>query len=370
TIGTTASWLSIGPNSPSTILAATNRGVLRSVDGGTSWIRAAGFSEVTASAVAVDPANPATFLAALSLHVYRSTDAGTTSTVSDAGLASFYTHSIATDPRDDAVVYAAGPSGLGRSTDRGKTWSLSTSLQSLTMAAVDANGTTLYAIASTVHRSTDGGDTWSPIGDGLPTAAPFFIVADPRLSGTIYTVVNGEVYKKVGDGTWASRSAGLDPSMDFVIIDPQDSATLYTGGPTGVFKSSDGASSWAAANNGFTGLDAFGVAVDPFNSRHLLGWSPTKVFESFDGAASWTLLTTGPHGSRAFDPYVRGNVYAGESNNVQRSTDGGKTWFPLTDGLPRSYSSLAIGAKGTPYVGGSSGGVFAYYFVRTRAVGK
>lgn len=236
--------------------------------------------------------------------------------------------------------------------------------------AVDADGTALYALASTVQRSVDGGNSWSPIGAGPPEAAPFFIAADPRLSGTLYAVVNGEIYKKVDDEAWSKRSAGLDPSMDFVIIDPHDSSTLYTGGRTGVFKSSNGGTSWTAANTGLTGLNAFGLAVDPFDSRHLFAWSPTQVFESFDGSAKWTLLSAGPRGSRTFDPYVPGGVYTSEFDKVQRSTDGGKTWSPLPDGLPRSHSLFAIGARGTPYMGSSSGGVFVCNFIRMRSVGK
>lgn len=371
-IGTTAYWLAISPTAPSTILAATNRGVLRSTNGGTSWSRPASLStDTTVSAVAADPGNPATFLAVLALHVYRSTDAGASSVVSDSGLASFFTRSIATDPRDDAVVYAAGPAGLARSADHGRTWSLSTTLQLLTGVAADADGRTIYAINNTVQRSADGGNTWSSIGAGLPDgASPFFIAADPRQSGTLYTVVNGAVYKKVGDGAWSARSGGLDPSMDFVTIDPQDSSTLYTGGPTGVFKSSNGGTSWTAANTGLTGLNAFGVAVDPFDSRHLFAWSSTHVFESTDGAASWKALSTGPHGARTFDPYLAGGVYASDFDSVDRSTDGGKTWYPLAEGIPRSFSIIAIGARGTPYIGSSSGGVFAYSFVRIRGVGK
>ena len=369
--GLTAAWLSISPTAPSTIVAATNHGVLRSGDGGTSWNRVNSLAENNALAVAVNPADANIFLSSLSLHVYRSTGGGATSVVSDAGLASFFTRSIALDPTDDAIVYDAGPAGFARSTDHGRTWSLSTNLLNVIMVAVDANPSIVYAISETVQRSSDGGTTWSRFGTGLPQGAtPFFIAADPQVSGTLYVVVNGSVYKKAGDDAWIGRTAGLDPSMDFVTIDPRNSSTLYAGGPTGVFKSTNGGTSWAGANTGLTGLNAIGLAVDPFDSQHLFAWSPTQVFESFNGAASWALLTSGPRGTRTFDPFVAGAVYASEFNKVQRSADGGTTWFPLTDGLPRTHSIFAVGARGTPYVGDSSGGVFAYQSFRTRAVGR
>jgi hypothetical protein len=255
---------------------------------------------------------------------------------------------------------------LARSADQGRTWSVSPALP-LGMVAVDANALTLYAIASAVQRSMDGGTTWSPFGSGLPEGVqPFFLTADPQLSGTLYAIVNGEVYKKEGDGAWTRRSLGLADSMDFVIIDPHDSSIVYSGGPNGVFESSNGAASWAPANNGLTGLNAFGLAVDPFDSRHLFAWSPTQVFESNDSAASWTRLTAGPRGTRNFDPSTRGAVYASTFDDVQRSTDGGNTWYSLSDGMPRTHSLFVTGAAGTPYMGDSSGGVFVYHRVRQR----
>jgi photosystem II stability/assembly factor-like uncharacterized protein len=368
--GLTAASLSAGAGSPTTLLAGTNFGVWQSGDSGVSWSRVTTLDEINTTAVAADPSHPGTFLSALSLHVYRSSDGGATTTVSDAGLASFFTTSIATDPHDDAIVYASGPAGLARSGDHGHTWSLLTALP-VTRIAVDADPSTLYAISGTVQRSTDGGKTWTVFGTGLPEGAtPFFITADPRLPGTLYVIDDGAVYKKAGDGDWTLRSDHLDPSMDFVTVDPHDSSIVYAGGPTGVFKSTDGAASWAAANTGLTGLNSVGLAVDPFDSHHLFAWSPTTVFESTDAVAHWTHLTTGPAGTRTFNPYLAGDVYANAFDSVQRSADGGKSWAPLTDGLPKSHPLFAIGARGTPYLGGTSGGTFAYQFVRVRAVGK
>lgn len=369
TSGLACSALEVSPSAPSTVLTATSSATIISRDGGASWNAAAGVPDTGTSAVAFDPANAETFLAALAVHVRRTTDSGATSVVSDSGLTAFVTRAIAANPRDDAIVYAGGPGGFARSADHGRTWSLSTALQP-TQIAVDANASTLYAIAGTVQRSVDGGVTWSPFGDGLPNAAPFFLTADRQLSGTLYAIVNGTVYKKVGDGAWVRRSDGLGDSMDFVTIDPHDSSTLYAGGPPGVFKSSNGASSWAPANNGLTGLNTVGLSVDPFDSRHLFAWSPTVIFESSDAAASWTRLTAGPRGTRDFDPSTRGVVYANAFDGVQRSSDGGTTWSLLAEGLPKSHSTLVVGAAGTPYLGDSSGGVFVYHFVHGRAAGR
>jgi hypothetical protein len=259
------------------------------------------------------------------------------------------------------VIYAAGPAGVARSADRGRTWSLSTALQP-SKIAIDANASTLYAVSGTVQRSVDGANTWLSFGAGLPQGvSPQFIVADPQLSGTLYAIVNGTVYKKIGDDAWINRSSGLADSMDSVTIDPHSSLTLYAAGPAGVFRSVDGAATWAAANTGLTGLNAVGVAVDPYDSRHLFAWSPTQAFESTDGAATW-VLRSGLRGDLFFDSSAPGVVIANIFNDVKRSTDGGRTFQSLADGLPRSHSLFAAGAGGTMYLADSSGGVFVFNF--------
>jgi photosystem II stability/assembly factor-like uncharacterized protein len=340
---------------------------LISADGGASWSRGAGMADANAAAVASDPANPAKFLVAISFHLYRTADAGATSVLSESGLTSFFTQSLAADPRDGAVIYAAGPAGLARSGDSGRTWTLSTALQP-SLVAVDANSSTIYAVAGTVHRSIDGGQTWSVFNAGLPGASPFFLAADPQLSGALYTVVNGAVYKKIGDDAWVSRSSGLGDSIDFVTVDPHSSSTVYAGGPPGLFKSSNGAATWAPINNGLTGLNAFGLAVDPFDSSHLFAWS-TQVFESFDAGANWTRRSDANlRGPIIFDPSASGIAYANTFLGILRSTDAGKTWYALGSAEPKSHSLFALGASGTHYLADSLGGVFVFRFTRERAV--
>jgi len=355
----TCSDIEVSAGTPSNLLAATTRGVLRSTDGGTSWARGDGFEDAETFAVAIDPTQPAKFLAALAVHVYRTADGGATRALSDAGLSSFSTRWIATDPHDDAVVYAAGPAGLARSADHGRSWTISTAITP-ERVAVDANASTLYAASgNTVYRSVDSGGTWSAFSNGLPGVAAQFLAADPQISGTLFAVVNGAVYKVAGDGAWVSRNDGLPGALDYVTVDPHSSSTLYAGGPDGVFKSNDGGVHWAAANQGLTGLNSVGLAVDPFDSRHLFAWSPTRDFESTDGGANWS-PALGSSGDRIFHPAMAGVVYGSRFNDVQRSNDGGKTWTSLASGLPKSHSLFAIGAGGTIYVGATSGGVFVF----------
>jgi photosystem II stability/assembly factor-like uncharacterized protein len=369
--------LAVGPPSSGALLAGTDRGAVKSADGGATWTRLElpDGTDATVNAVAVDPLNAANILVNTRGNVLRSTDGGATFTDVTSNILSFAADAIVADRHDEAIVYAGGFSGFYKSSDHGASWSVSTAIRPLRLA-IDADSSTLYAIAARlVRRSTDGGDTWADISAGLPPAtsitAPTFLVADPQLSGTLYTVAGGSVYKKVGDAPWSARGNGLSGTITFLTIDPHDSATLYAVGTGGLFKSTNGGESWSSANANLTfggAIPAIGLAVDPFDSRHLFAWSMIADYQSADGGASWLPFTPPLTGSAmVFDAAHPGVLYATAGLSLHRSADAGKTWGSIEPGL-NVHSLFVVGPRGTTlYAGGVSGGVFVFQFGRGRA---
>jgi photosystem II stability/assembly factor-like uncharacterized protein len=100
-------------------------------------------------------------------------------------------------------------------------------------------------------------------------------------------------------------------------IDPSTPATLYTGTPGGgVFKSSNGGTSWAPVNSGLTVPYIHALAIDPSNPATVYaGTSGGGVFKSADGGTSWTPvnsgLTTTDVVALAIDPSTPATLYAG-----------------------------------------------------------
>jgi len=74
-------------------------------------------------------------------------------------------------------------------------------------------------------------------------------------------------------------NSGLtDLTVNDIVVDPDTPATLYAGTPGGIFRSTDGASTWSAFNAGLTELSTVtSLAIDPQN--------PTTVYAGFAGAA-------------------------------------------------------------------------------------
>jgi photosystem II stability/assembly factor-like uncharacterized protein len=109
---------------------------------------------------------------------------------------------------------------------------------------------------------------------------------------------------------------------------------------SGVFKSTDGGVSWAAAGGGNQGLSVRGLALHPSDGRRVLAATLAGVFRTGDGGSRWT--RTGGFSPTALagapsDP----NVFYAGLNRVFRSGDGGATWAAMGEGLD-FVSTLAV----------------------------
>jgi hypothetical protein len=211
----------------------------------------------------------------------------------------------------------------------------------VTAIAVNPNNKNVLYLGSAqggVWRSTNGGDTWTPIFDrqlSLGIGEPAGIAIDPANTDIIYV------------GT-SSRVGSAEPDT--------------IGQPTrGLFKSTDGGSSWIALGSGypagntgtaniFVGRTINVIIVDPANGVLYLG-ANNGVFTSTDGGLNWTQATglSGDTRSLALDlstPATARILHAGVSGQgVFISRDGGQT-FTQTLSATTLAVATALGAGG------------------------
>ncbi len=198
----------------------------------------------------------------------------------------------------------------------------------------------VYYMAPTdggVWKSTDYGHTWVPIFDGQATGSIGALAVAPSDPNIIY-VGSGEGLQRpdlsVGDGIYKSTDAGKTwqhlglrdaQQISSLIVDPQDPNRLFVAalghpyGPNkerGVYRSVDGGSSFQSVLYKDENTGAPQVTFDPANSQIVYAtlWSARQ--------APWEAGFNGP-GSGLF-----------------KSTDGGTTWTPLTQGLPTFEQGL------------------------------
>jgi photosystem II stability/assembly factor-like uncharacterized protein len=314
--------LAIDPSTPTTLYAgAYGAGLFTSRDGAATWT-ATGLVEDSVSTVKVAPRGPPMVYAGLdSGGVFRSSDAG--ATWSATGLTSPWVQDLHIDPSAPTTVYAsASYDGIVyKSTDEGVTWSSVLYIygdQGIVLALDPHMPTTVYAAAtytewdcwslwigadcidfwdvSQLVKSTDGAMTWSDLAGPSIDALAIAPGGRSHSPPTLYAAGRyGGVLKSTDSAvTWTG--AGLDGvSVGHLAVDPETPGIVYATG-TGIFKTSDGGTTWTAADAGLTDtLRAYGieggigeVALDTLIPTTLYVGTPIGVFKSTDGAASWS----------------------------------------------------------------------------------
>ncbi len=194
-----------------------------------------------------------------------------------------------------------------------------------------------------VWKTDDFGRTWKPLFDDQATGSIGAIALAPSDPNTIY-VGSGEGLQRpdlsVGDGMYKSTDAGRTwrhlglrdaQQIPAILVDPRDPNRLFVAalghpyGPNperGVFRSTDGGQSWQKVLYKDERTGAIDLAFDPHN--------PQTVY-----AVLWQ-AQQGPWENGAF---------SGPNSGLFKSTDGGTTWNPLTNGLP-TFAQGGLGRIG------------------------
>jgi photosystem II stability/assembly factor-like uncharacterized protein len=148
--------------------------------------------------------------------------------------------------------------------------------------------------------------------------------------------------------------------MTSIVMDPVDPQTVFVGTrDAGVFKTTDGGSSWQPARQGLTVMPIRSLAIDPQHPQTLYaGTDFDGVWKSTNGGGSWFQASAGLDMSLVvtqiiIDPLNTQILYAGMGGgtsglimgHIFKSTDGGATWVQKDNGITIYYSSYVGGIK-------------------------
>jgi photosystem II stability/assembly factor-like uncharacterized protein len=358
--------LVIDPLLPETVYAGTMGswmyspyGVWRSADGGLSWEEANGGLPAYSGINMLKAVPGQSGHLYTSLHnyegyngLYESTDFGVSWTEVDLGLDPGETGPLEFCPQETDALFIGTDSGLLKMTswyDRAAL--IGVAPVSINEVAVDPYDTdVIYAGGLTIYKSENGGSSWDIFNTGLGPLDQGCegIVIDPANTDVIFTghyYSGADVYKSSdGAATWAITLADL--SINDIVIDPHGSDTLYAGGLDapfvgGLFKTIDSGGSWSKVDTSVI----ISIALDPNNPGVLYtGTSKEGVKKSINGGATWSFINNGLpepgvlsnffHGI-AIDPVDPDILYCGPSGaGVYKSTNGGDDWFEASSGLP------------------------------------
>jgi photosystem II stability/assembly factor-like uncharacterized protein len=339
------------PGNPTTYYIGTpEAGVWKTSSAGTTWQPV--FDDVhvaSVGAIAASPSNPDIVYAGTGdpsgwsftpgKGVYKTTDAG--KTWKNVGLeATRYINAVIVDPKDPNIVLvgaigaaaSGGPAnssrGVYRTTDGGTTWKqvlyldAYTGVKDITFDAADprvmyaafqrgtmgvspAELAKLSPLGTGIFKSTDEGATWTALaGNGLPPSVPSFELA--VASGThgqrIYAEAQGTgrdaggVYRSEdGGASWVLATREIGSAGGRIYADPANPDVVYLMG-TSMYRSLDGARTFAAYKGAPGGDDNRDLWIDPSNPRRMLMGADQGPTISIDNGTTWTPWYNLPNG--------------------------------------------------------------------------
>jgi photosystem II stability/assembly factor-like uncharacterized protein len=354
-----------------------DRGVYRSLDGGRRWTRVlAGSTDTTgASEVMFDPTNPRRMYAVMWDHrrqpdkrtysgvgsgVYRSVDGGTTWQRLDGLVApaeDLGRIGIGVAPSNPNRLYAIIGRGVAstntfggflRSDDAGDTWtrlpddpvlnaSQSTFAWWFGKVWVNPDDADHVHVAGVNLMTThDAGQTWAATG-GVH-ADQHAMVWDPRYPTRVYLGNDGGTYRSDADGDSGWVKATYEPYTQFysAAISPQDPSRVSGGA-----QDNGSLRSWGPAGfDEYVGGDGEENLINPTDVNNVFGcFQYGNCFRSTDGGDTTEPIVDNTTADRRnwftplqFDPNDPSVMYYG-GNRLNRSTDNGVTWTPISPDL-------------------------------------
>lgn len=366
-------------------MGSTGGGIWKTADDGITWknISDGFFKTGTVGDIDVSESNPNTVLAGMGEHaargvmtsmgdgLYLSRDAG--KTWKHLGLDnSRHISDVIIHPSDENIFYVAvqgaqyGPSeerGIYRSLDGGKSWVrvlfINTTTGASSLSIDPNNPLLLYAAmwehqrypwtmksggaSSGLYKSSDGGDTWEKLKEGLPSEfGKAGISASGARSDLVYAVLEAEGEKA---GVYRSDNGGkkwIQVSKDRINVarswyymeifaDPQEAETVYVLNAP-VTRSTDGGKT-------FTPLptphgDNHDLWINPNDNRKMINANDGGANISNNWGKSWSSQQNQP--TAQFYRVITDNlfpyhVYGGQQDNsaiaiASRTNDGGIDW--------------------------------------------
>jgi photosystem II stability/assembly factor-like uncharacterized protein len=422
-------------NNPSTIyLGAATGGILKSTDNGLTWNNIFEQAEVISIGdLAIDPNNSnviyagtgeanASSFSFLGNGIYKSTDAGASWMY--LGLPnSAYIGRVIVDHGNSQRVFAAvcgnlftpGPDrGIYRSDDGGLSWVrklfVTDSTSGIDIVQHPSNPSILYAAmwermrglnyrssfgySSGIYKSTNGGDAWTKLENGLQTGYTFgriglsiapsnpdivYAFCDNEYSVDVFRSNNGgSSWTQVADSPLQGMNSNFGWYFGQVRVDPNNANRLYVLGMD-MYRSDDAGNSWIQLAGYFNydeiHVDHHAMAIDPISGRILEG-NDGGLYVSYSNGDSWQKINNlplsqfydieidkqkperiyggtqdnntirtltgatddweaiyGGDGFYSLVDYTNSNVIYAESQwgNLGKSTDGGYSWTSMVD---------------------------------------
>lgn len=350
-------------------------GILKSTNGGQSWVRSLDWSRQQQRGVwriRLDPADPNRVWAATTEGVYLSTNGGGSWALS---LNVLMATDLEIDPVNSQTLYAACGNfssagyGIYRTKNGGASWTRLTGGLPPTwggkaeLALAPSNTQTLYAslgngssnnAGTWLCRSDNGGDTWSIVATADYANYQGWYSHDVAVSPSdpsTVLAVGIDIWKSTAGGAglaivsdWAQMYLGAVPvggpegppnyshaDHHQVVYHPTDPNVAYLATDGGIFRTRDGGATFEGCNGGYqTGQFYNGFSSAAADTVPAMGGLQDNTTLIYEGTPAWRRVIGGDGGWTAIDPTNSQRMIGSyQYLNLLRSLDGGLNFTEL-----------------------------------------
>ncbi len=312
--------VAIHPRDPDRVLVGGNRGLHRSRDGGITWqtvvpggdTHSAPVAPVTSVILAAD--TPDRVFAGVHRHgVYRSADGG-----DSWRLLTLETNGIPSGEAANAPQIALGRDG--------------------------ARGSNFVAVKmdDSIYASADGGERFTQIGempDRSSSMIPWCNVIAVHPGNDDLLLAGGTNLHRSDDGgrTWTKvggYGTAIHEDQQFIVFHSDDEKRIYLANDGGVWASNNGGIEWRTVSRGLVSAQAYDIGVSDGPALRYGASLHDFSAHIFDGKEDWISLGWGESGSIDFIPGRPNEVYADSqwSNLMRFRRNAGGEWETVEDG--------------------------------------
>lgn len=242
-----------------------------------------------------------------------------------------------------------GTARMIRSTDQGQNWEVV--MEGLpdfsVFGTIFSNETRIFVSSSYnpgigIYMTEDNGDNWIPSNNGISNDA--FVSTIYQDGNTLFASANGTIYRSQDNGdSWQESGTGIPNTnvQSFIRKGPK----LFAGTNDGVYKSVDNGYTWVESSQGLPGGLFPGIGgcivyeLATIGPNILAGTYSNGMYISSDDGAHWTFAH--PDHVNAF--LVHGTyVYASFYGVPHISSDNGLTWINIQDSSIQSVRTFGI----------------------------
>jgi len=263
--------------------------------------------------------------------------------------------SLTVDPGNPGRIYLGTSAGrLYRSSDNGLSWARFAHLGSASEMVLDhvvvdpAHPENIFVAAwnaqspdhdGEIFRSKDAGRTWDLVADmhGKSIRALSMSLSNPKilvagaLDGIYRTHDGGDNWERISP----ERQAEIK-NVESIAIDPQNPDIIYAGTWHLPWKTEDGGKTWHSIKKGvIDDSDVFSIVIDSTNPANVFISACSGIYGSQNAGELFRKIQGIPYSARRtrmlkMDPSDHNVVYAGTTEGLWKSTDGGATWKRTT----------------------------------------